>query len=98
MSFDKKPNLKSAYIEYFQGLKNKKYIELVGDLSSREIENDNSQFYLPHFGVYKKDSDSLIIVLNGSVKTSTGYYLEVGDPLQNDFRLVLHRFRNFKNT
>lgn len=99
--FGKDTAFQKAYFEYMDNSLKQGHIELVGDIQSHYDSKDVRQFYLPHLGVFKKENNSLRVVINGSSKSSSGYSLndnlEIGDPLQNDLRNVLSSFRFHKH-
>lgn len=71
--------------------------EELGHMSVSDFQFDTEHYIIPHHGIFKKDSDKIRVVFDGSCKTTTGVSLNQclhsGEALQNDVTKILMNFR-----
>lgn len=71
--------------------------EQLGHMSESDFQFDSEHFIIPHHGIFKKGTEKIRVVFDGSGKTSNGVSLNQclhsGRPLQNDITKILLNFR-----
>lgn len=71
--------------------------ENMNHMSVSDFKFDSEHYFIPHHGIFKRGTDKLRVVFDGSGKTSTGVSLNQclhsGPPLQNDITKILLNFR-----
>lgn len=74
-----------------------KEYETLGHMTKSNFQFDSEHFIIPHHGIFKRDSDKLRVVFDGSGQSSTGVSLNqclhTGQPLQNDITQIILNFR-----
>lgn len=97
--FRKDSNFKETYCNEIANLINNGYLK---EVAITEDIDTGDNFYLPHSGVFKRDSENpkIRIVYDGSAKSSNGVSLNenllTGPNLQNDAFGILVRFRTYQ--
>ncbi|RVE40748.1 hypothetical protein evm_014603 [Chilo suppressalis] len=88
---DRHPVFASKYREFMADY------EKLGHMSISDFRFDAEHYVIPHHGIFKRDSDKIRVVFDGSCKTTTGVSinecLHSGEPLQNDITKILMNFR-----
>ncbi|KAJ8735648.1 hypothetical protein PYW07_007268 [Mythimna separata] len=71
--------------------------ERLGHMSESDFQFDTEHYVIPHHGIFKRDSDKIRVVFDGSCKTTNGVSLNQclhsGEALQNDITKILINFR-----
>lgn len=71
--------------------------EQMGHMSKSNFRTNSEHYFIPHHGIFKKDTDKLRVVFDGGSKTSSGAslndILHTGAPLQNDITDIIINFR-----
>lgn len=75
------------------------YINM-GHMSPSQFDFSSEHYVIPHHGVFKKGSDKIRVVFDGSCKTTSGVSLNQclysGEPLHNDVSHIILNFRTHK--
>lgn len=87
----KDATFRAKYIEFMEEY------ERLGHMTESSFQFDSEHYVIPHHGIYKKGTDKLRVVFDGSGKSSSGVSLNQclhsGSPLQNDITKILLNFR-----
>ena len=74
--------------------------EQLGHMTKSEFSFDSEHYFIAHHGIFKKGSDKLRVVFDGSCKSSNkislNECLHSGAPLQNDITKILLNFRRHR--
>lgn len=88
---ERNPQFAQKYIQFMQEY------EDMGHMSKSDFNFDSEHYIIPHHGIFKKDTDKIRVVFDGSSKTTSGVSvnqcLHSGEPLQNDINQILLNFR-----
>ena len=94
---DSKPNSKTGYPNFIQEILDRDHME---DVSAADVYcQPNKCFYVPHQGVFKKDTTTtkLRVVFDASAKTTNGVSINdaimVGPVVQDDIFSIINQFR-----
>ncbi|KAI8431622.1 hypothetical protein MSG28_016101 [Choristoneura fumiferana] len=71
--------------------------ETLGHMSKSDFQFNSEHFVIPHHGIFKRGTDKIRVVFDGSGRSSTGVSLNQclhsGQPLQNDITKIILNFR-----
>lgn len=88
---ERNPLFSEKYIQFMDEY------ERLGHMSKSDFRLNSEHYIIAHHGIFKRDSDKLRVVFDGSSKTSNGVSLNqclhTGAPLQNDITKILLNFR-----
>lgn len=72
----------------------------LGHMSESSFKFDSEHYIIAHHGIFKKGTEKLRVVFDGSCKTSSGVSLNQclhsGEPLQNDITSIIMSFRLYQ--
>ncbi|RVE40681.1 hypothetical protein evm_014670 [Chilo suppressalis] len=88
------PRFAAKYREFMEDY------EKLGHMSVSNFKFDAEHYVIPHHGIFKKESDKIRVVFDGSCKTTNGVSLNQclhsGEALQNDITKILMNFRRHR--